>query len=168
MYYAEVTSGSVPSASKWQARGEKQCCSLTDVVIVTWHREIFEPALLKMVTFSEMRRGGVNYVRQMGSPLVGRRGFADLTTFSPAAPDSSLWVSILIPFSNCHVCLFNNSKLHSCAGSSFLMNFVETSHGNYKLHCLNLLYFISNLFPSVVSIGLNIVVYLSEKLRSFF
>lgn len=59
-------------------------------MIVTWHREILKSALLKMVTFSEMRRGGVNYVRQMGSPLVGRRGFADLTTFSPAAPDSSL------------------------------------------------------------------------------
>lgn len=61
-----------------------------DVVIVTWHWEIFKSALLKMVTFNEMRRGGVSYVRQMGSPLVGRRGLADLTTFSPAAPDSSL------------------------------------------------------------------------------
>lgn len=44
---------------------------LRDLVIVTRQREIFKSALLKMVTFNEMKRGGrgVNRVRQMGSPL---------------------------------------------------------------------------------------------------
>lgn len=52
-------------------------------------------------------------------------------------------------------------------GHVFLMNFIETSHGNYKLECLSLLYFILDLFPSV-SIEFNIVVYLSENLIIFF
>lgn len=52
-------------------------------------------------------------------------------------------------------------------GHLFLMNFIESLHENYKLYRLILLYFISDLFPSEVSIELNIVVYLLKKLRIF-
>jgi len=36
-------------------------------VIGAWQREVFKSALLKMVTFNEMKRGGggVNCIRQM-------------------------------------------------------------------------------------------------------
>lgn len=58
VYYAEVASGSVRFSSRSDRRGERnECRCLKDFVIVTWQREIFKSALLKMVTLNEMKRG---------------------------------------------------------------------------------------------------------------
>lgn len=127
-----------------------------------------------MVTYNEIKRGVVNCIREIGSPLC--RGGEVLLTWQPfflLHPTVLCGSPFLIFFTlSCHVYSVIAS-LHSCARSFFLpCEFHRLKYGNYKLYNSSLLYYsllraLSQPY-AVLSVELNIDVYLSKKLRWFF